>query len=142
MWLENKNTSKDLMTQVRIIKDKIKGECYVDKIGIGAGVVSRCQELGLRVEGINWGQPATEPKRFANRKAENFWKFKRWVENNGKILWEDGWEALKQIKYKINSSGKILMEPKEYMRERGIDSPDIVDSGALTFNETTRPDIY
>lgn len=141
LWVANRNQSKDLMSQVGIIREHLRNEGFIDKIGIGAGVMSRCEEEDLDVTGIIWGVQATDPKRFANLKAENYWGLKLFIEGNGKILWDDEWEELRQIKYKINSSGKVLMESKEDMRERGIKSPDTADSAALCFNESKRATI-
>jgi len=136
MWKVNKNFSKDLMAQVGIIRNIDFNSNFIDKIGVGAGVLSRCLELGLNCKGINWGQPAEDSKQFANLKAENYWRLKKWIEDGGKILWDDDWEDLGEIKYKINSSGKVQMESKEEMDARGIKSPDTIDSAALTFNKT------
>ena len=35
---------------------------------------------------------------------------------------------LSNIKYKLNSQGRIQVESKEDMRKRGVESPDLADS--------------
>ena len=45
------------------------------------------------------------------------------------------WYQLSQIKYKVrDSSGKLMIMPKDEMRKQGIESPDVADALALTFS--------
>jgi hypothetical protein len=37
------------------------------------------------------------------------------------------------VTYQITSSGKLQIESKEKMMDRGVDSPDIADAFVLTF---------
>jgi hypothetical protein len=37
--------------------------------------------------------------------------------------------------YKCDSSGRLVVEPKQEMRKRGMPSPDSADAMALTFSE-------
>ncbi len=48
---------------------------------------------------------------------------------------DDMWKELRGIKYKVaESSGRLMIMPKEIMRSRGIASPDVADALALTFS--------
>jgi hypothetical protein len=40
-------------------------------------------------------------------------------------------------KYKFDSAGRIVIESKEDMKKRGVDSPDRADALALTFYQKT-----
>ena len=141
MWLEDRNRSNDVMTQVPVIEKINPDEGFVDRVGVGAGVASRCIEKDLNVIGIAWGTSAEDSTQFANLKAENYWNFKTWIEEGGKILRHECWDELRQIKYKVTSNRRIQIEPKEELRERGIESPDVADGGALTFNKLIKPTI-
>ena len=51
----------------------------------------------------------------------------------GKLLRDDDWHELTEVKYKIaDSSGKIKIMSKEEMLKEGIDSPDVADALSLT----------
>ncbi len=52
------------------------------------------------------------------------------------------WYQLTQIRYKKDASGKIKIEPKDEMRKRGIESPDIADAFALTFAKSHSVKFY
>jgi len=162
MWLDSTNQSKDTMTQVREI-DRLMDRKYfyeikkepdydyeeysivanVDDTGVGGGVTDRCLELGMNVRGISWGMTAVNRMRFANVKAENFWDLATDIkEKNIKIVYNPQFYELLGIKYKINSSEKIQIEPKEEYKARGNKSPNIADASALTYNAEIEPDIW
>jgi len=46
---------------------------------------------------------------------------------------------LSNIKYKLNSQGRIQVESKEDMRKRGVESPDLADSLMLAFAQAKNP---
>lgn len=72
--------------------------------------------------------------KFANTKAMMNWRARQWLKNGGKIVKVNGLtKQVEEIYYKQNSSGKLQMEPKEKMRERGVLSPDIWDAFVNTF---------
>ena len=135
----------DLMATVGIIhqlikKYSLKGEnCFVDAIGIGAGVVARLKEIGINVKAIKWGEKATEDT-YANLKAENYWKLGRSVKEGLKLEPRDEWNELINIKWKEDSSGKVKIKSKEEMRKEGIKSPNCADALALTENRTLEDD--
>ena len=141
MWLESKNQSANLMTQVDEL-GRIKGdEIFIDDVGVGGGVTDRASELGYNVMGIREGSSANNNDIFANIKAENYFELKRWINKGGKILRHQDWRQLLEVKYKRNSSGRTQLEPKDEMFKRGVKSPDIADAGSLTFNEFDEPGV-
>jgi len=131
----------DLMATTGIItklitKHALRAEnCFVDAIGIGAGVVARLKELGLNVKGVKWGEKANEDT-YANLKAENYWKLGRSIKEGLKLQPRDEWNELIEIKWKEDSSGKVKIRSKEDMRKMGIKSPNCADALALTENRT------
>jgi hypothetical protein len=139
---------EDLMAQVKIIDDLIKQyglkpeNVSLDANGIGAGIEDRLKEIGLDVNGVKWSEQASNPEKYANLKAENYWDLRVWVKEVGKLEKNDGFNELSVIKYKEDTSGKLKIKPKEEMRKEGIKSPNVADALALTFNETKQPEIF
>lgn len=106
----------------------------VDSIGIGAGVVDRLRELGLPVVGVNVGETPSGKDRFVNLRAELWWRAREWLEaRDSKLTDEELIAQLTMVTYTITSSGKIAIESKDKMLERGVESPDIADAFVLTF---------
>jgi len=107
----------------------------IDITGIGKGIYDRLNEIGLFLKtlGISFGQKAEEPNRFFNKKAELFWKLREWILKGGKLLKDNGWNELLEIKYKHQSDKVIRIQPKEELLKKGIKSPNVADALALTF---------
>lgn len=106
---------------------------FVDKVGIGRGVSDRLREQEKAV-GVNAGEEATDTSRYANKRAEMFWRAREWILRGGKLEQDDDWLELTHIKWKVaDSSGKIKIMSKEEMLAEGVDSPDVADSLAFTF---------
>lgn len=112
---------------------------FIDDTGIGGGVTARLREQEYFVRGVRVGESAEDGK-FANKKAEIYIRAVEWLKTVGFIKYDDELaEELSTIKYKMNSSGKLQIQPKEQLRLLGIDSPDIVDAFALTFTNKFIP---
>jgi len=109
----------------------------VDVIGIGAGVVDRLKEQGVRnVIPFNSSERALNPRRFANRRAEVYWGFREQLEDGRVDLPPDGEDdelkaQLGSIKWYLDSSGRIHIEKKEDMKKRGLPSPDRADAAVM-----------
>lgn len=103
----------------------------IDSIGVGAGVVDRLRELGLEVIGFQGSTRAFRPDKFKNRRSEVYWEFRQAVEDGAYDLDPDDTKLaaeLTSIKYWIDSGGRVVVESKEDMRERGLPSPDRADA--------------
>lgn len=102
----------------------------VDDTGVGGGVVDRLKEQGVNVIPYNFGERATEPDKYANKKAEISWNARRMFEKQEIKIPDD--EVLigdiTTMKYKMTSRGTIQIESKEDMKKRGLKSPDIADA--------------
>lgn len=141
MFIESTNQSRDTMTQVVEIGRIDADETYIDDVGVGGGVTDRALELDYDVTGIREGGSANNKEMFANIKAENYFEMKRWLQQGGRIVRNQAWYQLLEIKYKRNTSGRVQLEPKDELIRRGVPSPDIADAGSLTFNSTVEPNI-
>lgn len=133
------NRSNDTMTNVTEIERlmdewNIKaGNVFIDDIGIGRGVSDRLKEKGHEINSISVGEKSTEPERFKNLKAECYWELRMWIKGGGKLLRDERFRELTQIKYKINSDKVLQIEPKEDLKKRIGKSPDHAEALMLTF---------
>lgn len=156
-YIKEKNLEKDLMKTVdKIIKIReeeriFEDEIFLDAVGVGAGVVSRCHQLNLKVNAIKSGEKPTkktkaekqlDPIEFYNLRAEMFWNVRKWIKQGGALEPHKDWEQLTKIKYKEDAGKKIKIMSKEEMRRRGLESPDIADALALTFAPKIVKKIY
>lgn len=73
---------------------------------------------------------------YANTKAMMSWRARQWLKAGGKLVQDAGFEEAKIVYYKQNTSGKLQMEPKEKLLEKGIASPDTWDAFVNTFIDT------
>ena len=117
---------------------------FIDVIGIGAGVVDRLKEQGRYVRGINFGARARDRKRYANLRAECYWRVREALQPDGEgplvIPSRYGRLAaeLTAIEWEVTSAGKILIEPKENVKARLGRSPDQADALALSYAQGAR----
>lgn len=130
---------------------------FVDVVGLGAGVVDRLRELRTqnkikaRIVEVNVAQSA--PARYdpyedeatveaqGGKLRDYLWlEGARWVAQEAPSfgmldpeIAEDLAAELSTVKYRIDSSGRLIVESKDEMKKRLGHSPDIADSVLLTF---------
>jgi hypothetical protein len=153
--------STDLMTSAGMVAKLMRdwGEngraiearnVHVDSIGLGAGVVDRLRQMGLRVDAVDVGaKPVGDWKRlvgetdFANRKAELFWVVRRAMEEGLAVIPEKYADTRRQAtwcRYEIvgRSGGSVVAvhheDGKEELRGRYGRSPDHWESFMLAFS--------
>lgn len=132
-----------MQTAGRVVADLREDESAVaniDAIGMGGGPVDRAKEVmggqADRVRGINVAEGATDPERFANKRAEGYWRLREAFEGQQIMIPEDDEliQELTNLKYKVvNSNGTIRMEEKAEAKRRLGKSPDLADSLMLTY---------
>ncbi len=122
---------------VDAIRDYMPSRICVDEIGVGAGVVDRLKDQGHRVQGINVARRARQDELFANVRAEGYWRlrekfssFQISIPSDNQLMGE-----LAAMRYSFDSLGRIQIESKESMRQRGLPSPDKADALMLAFLE-------
>ena len=132
----------------------------IDTIGEGAGVYSRLQEISVegndrpRYDSIiscKYSEAARQASleltdvtgeyKFANMRAYCFWAVRDWLNpdfDSNAMLPPGGTllEEATEIKWSFLSNGKIIIEPKEDIKERLGYSPDEFDALANTFHPT------
>ena len=119
-------------------------DVFIDATGIGKGLYDRFKEMEVdpKYGSVNGIYGASEPlnkQMFANKRAENYWLAREWIIRGGQLEEDVDWMQLARVKYKVNSSGKIIIMSKEEMLRNGIDSPDVADAFSLTFAKPDQP---
>ena len=129
---------------VEDLKDK-DNFAFIDTIGEGAGVLSRLEELGYKnaisckgSEGAKELKDITGQYEFANMRAYLYWALRDWLNPKNKFepclpTNERLTEELTETKWKFQSSGAIIIEPKDEIKKRIKRSPDYSDALANTF---------
>ncbi len=118
---------------------------FIDMGAMGAGVYDKLRELGWGhvVQPVYFQQEPIRADLYQNRRAEMWHAVAQWLRDGG-VLPRNGNEAqdieddLCAPEYFYNSRGKLQLESKEDMKDRGLPSPDDGDALALTFAAPVR----
>lgn len=99
-----------------------------DVIGIGAGIFSRLSELGYHTYPINSAESSSQPEKWANKRAECWWKAWECVKNK-LVEYPTDAKLRKQLTnvHFRPVRGPMMMEDKEITRKRLEESPDRAD---------------
>lgn len=112
------------------------GHVYADAGGLGIPMCDALREAGFDVNRVNNGEAAIDSHKFANRGTEMWVNFARMVETSQVIIPGDDEMLHRQLttrRLAYNSKGKLQIETKDKMRERGLTSPDRADALILAF---------
>lgn len=163
-WREEDPTDAALKVVRMGEEDKIR-RLFYDAIGPGAGIGGALKlarrSLGFAWTGVNVGLPPTETiwpdrmkskEKFANLKAELWWRMRTRVERTYQYVVmgiahppEDmlalppgpDTEALiaqlSGVRYFEQDTGKIIVESKKQLADRGVASPDVAEALVLSF---------
>lgn len=107
---------------------------FVDVIGLGAGVVDRCKELGLPVVGINVAESPAVQDQFMRLRDELWFAARDWFERRDVRIAEDE-DLVGELTlptFRVLSTGKKQVESKDEIKKRAA-SPDRADAFCLTF---------
>ena len=116
--------------------------CAIDKIGVGAMLPGEMKQLGKPIQGVNVGEKCDTPEdqvQFVNKRAQFAWAVKDWISGGGKLLRDNRWYQLLNIKYQENTKRQLIIMSKKEMFKKGVASPDAFDSLCLTF---ARPQVF
>jgi hypothetical protein len=108
---------------------------FID-MGYGTGILSAGQVMGRSWRGIWFSAKPIDPG-YLNKRAEMWGVGKQWIKAGGAIdpKDEDLYQDLIGPETVARLDGKIQLESKEDMKERGLPSPNKGDAWALTFAE-------
>ena len=106
--------------------------------GQGQGVIDRLRHMGHEVAEVPFGGRALSERRFVNRRSEMWFALREWLKAGGCLDVSGGHGArlkseLSVPRYWYDGAGKIVLEPKDRIRERLGAAPDLADALALTF---------
>jgi hypothetical protein len=113
---------------------------FVDETGLGGPIVDRLRQLGYssRVMGVQFGSRPPDAQ-FENMRSFMWGKARDWL-TRGAIDKDPQLEAdLTGPGYGHTKHDKLILEPKESMKKRGLASPDDGDALALTFAQPVAP---
>lgn len=119
---------------------------FIDMGAMGAPVYDRLRQMGFdNVQGVHFGGAAVRDDLFVNRRIEMWYAVKGWLESGGVLPdkaaeGQDIEDDLTSPEFFYSSKGKMQLESKEDMKERGLHSPDDGDALALTFAVPVRPE--
>lgn len=119
---------------------------HVDVIGVGGGVVDRLAEEGFVVDAVNFGggpendwQSVTGDTAFKNRRAELYFALRLLLQERAFIIGEqhaEAWSELSSISYSFDAGDRVVIEPKDKVKERLGRSPDHADAVVLSLSRT------
>lgn len=117
--------------------DRKLAALFVDS-AFGAAIVVRLRSMGFtNVYEVNFGGPSPDPH-YLNMRAYMWGKTKDWLVL-GSLPTDDNLPEEHQLRhqlalpgYHVNSSGKLVIESKQSIQERGEKSPDDADAFCLT----------
>ena len=114
---------------------------FVDATGgsIGGPVADRLRQLGhSNVIDVQFGGESPDPK-YANMRAYMWGKMRDWL-SQGAIDASPRLESdLTAPGYTHDKRDRLVLEAKEHMKARGVDSPDDGDALAMTFALSVAP---
>lgn len=132
-------TGLDTMALADQLMDRMRrynpAAVFVDAGAMGAGVIDRCRQMGFtNVTEVSFGGSAINKDRYANIRAEMYFKAREYLERGGSLPQVPELKSeLSSIEYKFTRAGKIILQPKEEIKELTGKSPDMADSFVLTF---------
>jgi hypothetical protein len=143
--------TKEAMTAVGMIRNALEEtgatSVKIDVIGIGWGVVGRLNELksegkiAASIVGVNVAEAASEPEKYARLRSQIWWEIGRKLAEDRAIDFSQLEEQYRDKlfsqlvapKYTHDSSGRIVVEPKDETKKRLGRSPDNADGLLLAF---------
>lgn len=126
----------------RIMMAKRKWEHEIEFIddtgGWGAGTIDYLIQAGYSPAGINFSGKAIDPRYF-NKRAEMWFELAEWIRRGGCLPKND--QLVKELTAPTYAfqKGKMMLEPKEKIKDRLGFSPDLADALALTFAHPELP---
>ena len=123
------------------VRERRPDQVNVDEVGLGAGVVDSLRAQGIPVRGVNGASAPLRQSECANLRAEGYWTLARRFSSRRIRIPRDRelMMELSSLRYKYNSRGKLLMESKDDIRQRGRPSPDKADALMLAFLDDGPP---
>lgn len=119
--------------------------CFVDATGgMGFTWVDQLAVLGKSPVPVQFSWAASSPERYANKRAEIYFRFVEWIKQGGALPPEDIDGSAQLLRALVGTTysfknDKMLLEDKDSIKARIGFSPDEADACALTFTEPVTP---
>lgn len=147
-WQHESLMSTAGRAMLAIQEHKIK-TLVVDSSGVGAGVVDRLLELNAPVIAYNGGHRAFTPGSYTNRRTELWWHIRHRLEHQRLWLPPEPRDDVDRLcadlvvpEYEVASTGRIKVETKEALLDRGVKSPDWADALVMCFAMDADPEEF
>src|SRR5262249_38893002 len=134
---QTRNTSL-LVTKIADILARHRPRAtFLDATGIGGPIGDRLRQLGFHVVDVQFGGHSPDMK-YENMRAYMWGRMRDWllkggIENRRSEVGGRLETDLTGPNYGHNKRDRLVLESKENMKQRGLDSPDDGDALALTF---------
>lgn len=134
----NKNEDDFLVAgHLAKFEDEYGADAVFIDFGYGTGLFSAGKQMGRSWTLVQFGSSPIDSK-YANKRIEMWGLMKEWLAGGGAIPDDQDLcnDLIAPEAYEIQTgpnSGKLILESKEDMKNRGLDSPDDADALALTF---------
>lgn len=115
--------------------------CFVDNTGgFGAGWIDQLELLNRHPIGVGFAEQASDPKRYYNKRTEMYFLTVEWIRNGGALPPEapELISELPAMTYTFKGD-RLLLEPKELVKEKIGHSPDDSDALVLTHASPVAP---
>jgi hypothetical protein len=117
----------------------VSSQISADGGGIGQGFLADLEDAGYFVNEIHNGSASEDPDRYVSVASQWWDQFGVLVSKKAVILPTGPWGELlvqqlsdRQKEYRLmNGKLKTSIEPKESMKSRGLDSPDLADAAIM-----------
>ncbi len=119
------------------LEDEYKADAVFIDLGYGTGIYSAGKQMGRTWTLVAFGGKSSD-EGFLNKRAQMWNDMKKWMQDGGAIPNDPVLcSQLMNVEYRVSPSGancgKIFLESKENMKDRGLDSPNKADALSLTF---------
>jgi hypothetical protein len=135
----------DNMTLAGMVAQEInefKPDAVFIDAGRGEGVIDRLRQLHYQVTEVNFGGKPINP-RYTNKRSEMWDGVRQWLVDGGALPNNTDLKTdLCTPTYSFDSAGRMALLSKDKIREKGLRSPDLGDSLALTFAHPVAPKIH
>ncbi len=118
LWRGNKTTD-DLIMAKRIadLEDQYHADAVHIDFGYGTGLHSIGSGWGRSWTLVPFGSASSDPQ-MLNKRGEMYNNAKAWLKLGGALDERETAEDLSAAEYKVRTDGKIVLEPKEDIKER------------------------
>ena len=130
-----KDTVEVACLTIEIIEAEEPDAVVVDGDGLGAGVVDQLKHRGFgrKLFEFHGGATPDDVNKYFNRRAEAWGLMRDWLQAGADIPDDPEIDVdLTGPDYFFSPKGQIQLEPKDAMKARGLDSPDIGDCLAMS----------